>query len=317
MAHRFFPELKINISNVVELRVTGESYYSIASVTVGTDDNAVVSAEEAIEIPPIIPIDLNTPLITDINTIPEFDDTSKRKHAGDEKNNDRRELFRRIGQQEFEDVVFTPKRKQKKSRNKTANESEHTLPSPSTDHLSSSLSADDANANKATTTHSSLLSLSMDDNCILKSDRDLETIQRDVEDKEKLLANILDLDSILSKYMTSSRMDNHSDSNISSRMDTITYINCNVHSNDTVNEEQDANEEKEYAEQSDHTETESGEEDVSYRTELKRLEDLGECRKTLLQNQLDDTPPTGNSFVDTRQASPMDRHELEVQFNGN
>lgn len=284
-----------------------------------------MSAEEAIEIPPIIPIDLNTPLVTDINKIPEHGDTSRRKYAGGEKSNDRRELFRRIGQQEFEDVVFTPKKKQKKSRNKAVNENEHVVspppsPPPNTDNLSSSLSADDANANKATTTHSSLLSLSMDDNCILKSDRDLETIQRDVEDKEKLLANILDLDLVLSKYMTSSRIDND-DSNVSNRMDAITYINCNVHSNGIVTDEQDTmTEEKEYAEQSDHTETgeESGEEDVSYRTELKRLEDFGECRKLLFQNKLDDTPPAGNSFVDLRQVPSItkDHHKLEAEFNG-
>lgn len=281
------------------------------TVAVGTDANVIANAEEAVEIPPIVPIDLNTTLITDINKIPEHIDTNKRNV--EDKSNDRREIFQKIGQQAFEDVVFTPERKQKKSRIKVVNGSESVIsPHDNTDDLSSSLGTDHMNTNKTTTTYSSLMQLSLDDDFILKSDRDLETIQRDVEDKEKLLADVLDFD--LSKYMTSSRI-NKDDSNISNHMNTITCINCNVHSN-AMNGEQDANKENENIEQSDHTETESGEEDVSYRTELKRLEDLGECRKTLLQNKLDDIPPTHNNFVDIRQVPPMDRDELEHQFNG-
>lgn len=292
----------------------------VPTVTVGTDDNVIINAEEAMEVPPIVPIDLNTTLITDINKIPEYN-SNRIRNAKDVKSNDRREIFKRIGQQEFEDVVFTPERKQKKSRNKIANGSESvTMPDGNTDHLSKSLSTDHMkslstdhmNANKTMTTHSSLMQLSFDDDFILKSDRDLETIQRDVENKEKLLADVLDFD--LSKYMTSSRIE-EDHSNISNCMDTITCINCNIHSNNVMNgEESIANEENENVEQSDHTETESGEEDVSYRTELKRLEDLGECRKTLLQNKLDDTSLAGK-FIDFRQ-EPTNRDELEYQFNG-
>jgi len=269
-----------------------------------------------VEVPPIVPIDLNTPLITDINKIPEYNDSNNRiRNAEDVKSNDRREIFQRIGQQEFEDVVFTPERKQKRSRNKTANGSESVTMSNSTiDHLSSSLSTDHMNANKTTTTHSSLMQLSFDDDFILKSDRDLETIQRDVENKEKLLADVLDFD--LSKYMTSSRIQDKDDMSVSNRMDTITCINCNVHSNVVNEEESIVNEENENVEQSDHTGTESGEEDVSYHTELKRLEDLGECRKTLLQNKLDDIPLADNNFIDVRQEPPKNRDELEHQFNG-
>ncbi|XP_032669655.1 WD repeat-containing protein CG11141 isoform X2 [Odontomachus brunneus] len=297
------PFHKIDSTNIIQT-------VGIAPVTINADDNTVVSAEEAVEIPPIVPLDLNIPLITHINTILEHKD--RRKSVKDEKSNDRRELFRKIGQQEFEDVVFTPKRKQRKSHNKTVNENGHVISPSTTEYSSSNLSIDNTNANEAMmTTHSSLLSLSIDDNCVLKSDRDLERIQRDVENKEKLLANILDFDSVLSKYMKNSQIEND-DSNMSNRMDTITYINCNVHPNDVEDEEQSANEKKE---QSDHTETESGEEDVSYHTELKRLEDLGECRKTLLQSKLDDTPPAGNSFIDFRQVQSLDHHELEVQFN--
>lgn len=274
-----------------------------------------MNAEEAVEVPPIVPIDINTPLITDINKIPEYNDSNNRiRNAEDVKSNDRREIFQRIGQQEFEDVVFTPERKQKKSRNKIVNGSESVTMSDSTDHLSSSLSTDHMNANKTMTTHSSLMQLSFDDDFILKSDRDLETIQRDVENKEKLLADVLDFD--LSKYMTSSRIVDKDDTSISNRMDTITCINCNVHSIVVNGEESIANEENENVEQSDHTGTESGEEDVSYHTELKRLEDLGECRKTLLQSKLDDIPLADNNFVNIRQEPSANRDELEHQFNG-
>lgn len=274
------------------------------TVTVGTDANAIANAEEAVEVPPIVPIDINTPLITDINTILEHNDASKRRNTEDARSNDRREIFQKIGQQEFEDVVFTPERKQKKSRSKMASGNDN-------EPLSTSLGGDHLNANKTTKTHSSLMELSFNDDFILKSDRDLETIQRDVENKEKLLADVLDFD--LSKYMTSNRIDN--DSNISNRIDTITCITCNVHSNNSNEEQDNTNEENENIEQSDYTAgTESGEEDVSYRTELKRLEDLGECRKTLLQSNLHDTP--ADNTLDVRLVSSMNRDELEHQFNG-
>ncbi|XP_011690300.1 PREDICTED: WD repeat-containing protein CG11141 [Wasmannia auropunctata] len=328
------PFPKINPTNIIQ------SVGIVPTVTVGTDDNAITNAEEAVEVPPIVPIDLNTTLITDINKIPEYNDSNR--SAEDARSNDRREIFQRIGQQEFEDVVFTPERKQKRSRNKAANGCEGvTVPDGSTDHMSRSLSTDHMNTNTTTTTttttHSSLMQLSFDDDFILKSDRDLEMIQRDVENKEKLLADVLDFDlskymtssqiqdkdlsSVsnrtdfdLSNYMTSSQVDNDL-SCISSRMDAITCINCNVHSNDAVNGgEPIASEENEIVEQSDHTGTESGDEDVSYRTELKRLEDLGECRKTLLLNKLADAPPAGHNFVDVRE--PLaNRDELEHQFN--
>lgn len=266
------------------------------------------------EIPPIVPIDLNTPLIADIDKIPEYNDSNRIRNAEDVKSNDRREIFQRIGQQEFEDVVFTPERKQKKSRNKIVNGSESVIMPDSADHLSNSLNNDHMNANKTTTTHSSLMQLSFDDDFMLKSDRDLEMIQRDVENKEKLLADVLDFD--LSKYMTSSRID-RDDSSISNSIDTITCINCNVHSDNVMNgEELIVNEENENIEQSDHTGTESGDEDVSYRTELKKLEDLGECRKTLLQNKLDNTSPAVNNFIDILREPPTNREELEHQFNG-
>ena len=245
----------------------------------------------------------------DIDKILEHNDT--RQNSENAKNNDRREIFQKIGQQEFEDVVFTPKRKQKKSRNEI-NENENIISSFSiTDRLSSSLGTDHINANK-TTTHSSLMQLSFDDDFILKTDRDLETIQLDVENKEKLLVDVLDFD--LSKYMISSQMEKD-DSNISSHVDSTmcisTHISCKIHTSDTIVGESDINEKNENIDQSVYTETELGEENVNYRTELKRLEDLGECRKCILQSKLDDTPSAGNNFVDVRQVPPLDRERFK------
>ncbi|EZA50351.1 WD repeat-containing protein CG11141 isoform X1 [Ooceraea biroi] len=292
------PFAKISPTNIIQ------SVGIVPTVTVGTDVD-ITNAEEAVEIPPIVPINLSTPLITDINKIPEHNDTSERKKAEEARNNDRREIFQRIGQQEFEDVVFTPEKRQKKSRSRTANGNEDALSSSNTDYLSSNLDVNHANISKTTTTRSSIMQLSFDDDFILKSDRDLETIQRDVENKERLLADVLDFD--LSKYMTSNRTDKD-------HTDAITSINCNVHSSNIVNEEQNTRTDND-SEQNDCAEIESGEEDVSYRTELQRLEDLGECRKILLQNKLDDVPLISDNSVDIRQVPAIDRDELEHQFN--
>lgn len=276
-------------------------------VTVGTDITSVTNAEEAIEIP-AISINLNSSLITDSNKITEYNDVSKRKSEQNEKHNDRRQIFQKISQQEFEDVVFTPERKIKKSRNRLINGNGNCS---SLSDIDCDLSAfkDKVNANDAKMTHSSLLTLNVDDEFILKTERNLESIQRDVENKEKLLADVLDFD--LSKYMSSSQITT-TNSNISQSIDTITYIDCKIHSNNSITEEK--NVQNEYNEHSDHTETESGDEDVSYRTELKKLEDLGECRKKLLQDKLNE-PLQQSNYVDGRKmlhSTGMDKHELEI-----
>lgn len=276
-------------------------------VTVGTDITSVTNAEEAVEVP-AISINLNSSLITDSNRITEYNDVSKRKSEQNEKiHNDRRQIFQKISQQEFEDVVFTPERKIKKSRNRLINGNGNCS---SLSDIDCDLSAfkDKINANDAKTTHSSLLTLNVDDEFILKTERNLESIQRDVENKEKLLADVLDFD--LSKYMSSSQITT-TNSNISQSIDTITYIDCKIHSNSFTEEK---NVQNEYNEHSDHTETESGDEDVSYRTELKKLEDLGECRKKLLQDKLNE-PLQQSNYVDGRKilhSTGMDKYELEI-----
>lgn len=280
------PFHKINPTNIIQ------SVGIVPMVTVGTDITSVTNAEEAIEIP-AISINLNSSLITDSNKITEYNDVSKRKSEQNEKHNDRRQIFQKISQQEFEDVVFTPERKIKKSRNRLINGNGNCS---SLSDIDCDLSAfkDKVNANDAKMTHSSLLTLNVDDEFILKTERNLESIQRDVENKEKLLADVLDFD--LSKYMSSSQITT-TNSNISQSIDTITYIDCKIHSNNSITEEK--NVQNEYNEHSDHTETESGDEDVSYRTELKKLEDLGECRKKLLQDKLNE-PLQQSNYVDGR-----------------
>ncbi|XP_043516297.1 WD repeat-containing protein CG11141 isoform X2 [Frieseomelitta varia] len=278
------PFHKMNPSNIIQF------VGIVPIVTVGTDVTSVTNAEEAVEVLAISE-NINSSLITDSSQITEHSDVSKQKSSEqNEKHNDRRQIFEKISQQEFEDVVFTPERKIKKSRNRLINGNENSL--SLTDANSSDLSAsnkDKINANDAKTTHSSSLTLSVDDDFILKTERNLESIQRDVENKEKLLSDVLDFD--LSKYMTNSQIST-TNSNMSQSIDT--YIDCTVHSN-TFTEEKN--------EYSDHTETESGDEDVSYRTELRKLEDLSECRKKLLQDKLNE-PLQQSNYVDGKLLHP-------------
>ncbi|XP_076235676.1 uncharacterized protein LOC143180037 [Calliopsis andreniformis] len=300
------PFHKINPSNIIQ------SVGIVPVVTADADAISIGQAEEAVEIPSETPNNLNTSLTAESSTTTEQSDASTRNVTEqNEKYNDRRQIFQKISQQEFEDVVFTPERKIKKSRNRIINGNDNCSSLSNFNDLTT-LNKDRINANDAKTTHSSLLTLSIDNDLILKTDRNLESIQRDVEDKEKLLADVLDFD--LSKYMTSSQIAT-SDSNMSQCADIITCIDCKIDSNDSLMEGQD-NTQNEYNEHSDHTDTESEDEDVSYQTELKKLEDLGECRQKLLQDKLTN-PLLQSNYSDTRKShtTEIDRHELDVQFH--
>ncbi|XP_078047877.1 uncharacterized protein LOC144475652 isoform X2 [Augochlora pura] len=296
------PFHKMNPANIIQS-------VSIAPVITAETDTTSI-AEEAVE----MPTNLNASAIADSSGSSEQNDASRGNNFEQpEKLNDKREIFQKIGQQEFEDVVFTPERKCKKSSNKVINGNESTSSFSDVDDISV-LNKDKMNANEALTTHSSLLTLSINDDFILKADRNLESIQRDVENKEKLLADVLDFD--LSKYMTSSQIAT-SNLNVSEcNLDTSTYINCMIHSNNSSAEEK-SDEQEAYDEQSDHTKTESGDEDVSYQTELKKLEDLGECRKKLIQEKLSDSL-SNSVYVDAKKAphaADVDRRKLEVPFH--
>lgn len=288
------PFHKINPSNIIQ------SVGIVPIVTIGTDITTVANAEEAVEVPEITD-NLNSSLITDTSRITEYNDISKRKGQNDE-HNDRRQIFQKISQQEFEDVVFTPDRKIKKSRNRLINGNANSSSLSAIDFDLAAFNKDKINANEAKTTHSSLLKLSVDHDFVLNTERNLESIQRDVENKEKLLADVLDFD--LSKYMTSSQISSSTNSNMSQSIDVITYIDPKMHFDDSL--EGKGDEQDEYA-QSD---VESGDEDVSYQTELKKLEDLGECRKKLLQDKLNE--PMQHSYVDERSTLTVVSNEVLI-----
>ncbi|XP_076640895.1 uncharacterized protein LOC143352361 [Halictus rubicundus] len=300
------PFHKINPTNIIQ---------SVGIAPVGTADTDTTSiAEEAVEMPSVIPTNLNASAVANSSGASDQNDASRKNDCEQpDRHIDRRQIFQKISQQEFEDVVFTPERKIKKSRNKAINGNESGS-SFSHAYDMSALDKDKINANEALTTHSSLLTLSVDDDFILKTERNLESIQRDVEDKEKRLAEFLDFD--LSKYMASSQIAT-TNSNVSEcTIDTSTYIDRKTHCNDSSTDERN-NEQEAYNEHSDHTETESGDEDVSYQTELKKLVDLGECRKKLIQEKLTD-PLSNNAYVDAKKTphtSDVDRHKVEVQLH--
>ncbi|CAK9804582.1 WD repeat-containing protein CG11141 [Anthophora quadrimaculata] len=287
------PFHKINPTNIIQ------SVGIAPVVTIDTDTASIASAEEAVEV-------LATSRITQPN------DDSKRKSSEQNAKHDRRQIFQKISQQEFEDVVFTRERKIKKSRNKVVNGNGNCSSLSDVECDLSAFNKDKINANAAKTTHSSLLTLSMDDDFILKTERNLESIQRDVENKEKLLADVLGFN--LSQYMTSSEI-NTTNSNVSQSVDTITCTDHKTQPNDFPVEEK--TEQDECNEHSDHTETESGDEDVSYRTELKKLEDLGECRKKLLQDKLNEPLQQSNN-VDGRKmthSTGMDKYQMKFHSN--
>ncbi|KAK2586004.1 hypothetical protein KPH14_010574 [Odynerus spinipes] len=298
------PFHKINPANIIQ------SVGAISTANTGTETNPVVHAEEAVEIPRVVPIDLNTPLLVNVDDITEYNGETKRRE--DEKQNLRRQIFQKISQQEFEDVVFTPEKKIKKSRNKSQNGNKNELSLNDNDDKATSSNQNEVQNEKA---HSSCLSLSVDDDFILKSERNLELIQRDVENKEKLLADILDFD--LSKYRTSTRVST-TNWNVNNVISTDPHVIPTSRFNDSSTELKSDENNEHGEEYSDHTDTESGEDDVSYRTELKRLKDLEECRRKILQNKLNDPVLTANGYLDTTKISCIDeasRRELEVQFN--
>ncbi|XP_011302485.1 WD repeat-containing protein CG11141 [Fopius arisanus] len=246
----------------------------------GVDPNPVVNGVEATEMPPIVPLSIDTPLVTDIDIEVEHLEREEGKI-------DRREIFQKIGEQEFEEVVFTPERKQKRTgRVNRVN----------------GINGEDSflkYCRDVQETHSSLLTLSIDDDCVLRGERNLESIQKDVENKEKLLADVLNFD--LSEYMTSSQnyeSDSHSNGN---GLDTITYVNCTESTADSaVLCIEDGEPDPDIDDSGD---------DESYRTELKKLEELGECSKQLMQMSKENSVKIGEIN------GKDDSTELEIRFN--
>lgn len=265
------------------------------------DTNDIVHAEEATEVPPIVPIYLDTELITDLNTKTNINENSS---------NDRREIFNQISQQDFEDIVFTPERRSKKSGGKIgANGKAKNIDNAENSSVEIDKSA--MNNVEEKTTYASLLTLSIDDDCILRTERNLESLQKDVENKEKLLADVLNFD--LTEFMTNSQI-HSSDAATNNSLNSITYLNCEVPTNDAVNEI-----ENDEGNESQHTETDSADEDESYTSELKKLQDLRECSERLLQRKASSEigAVKNNRIINgiqTRTAD-IDPQELERHFN--
>ncbi|XP_057323159.1 WD repeat-containing protein CG11141 [Microplitis mediator] len=281
------PFYKISPSNIIQALSVLPSR--------GVDPNPVVSGEEATEMPPIIPLSIDTPLVAEVPVETEQGtESNKIKNDNDEARMNRRQIFQKISEQDFEDVVFTPERKNKK-QNKCVNGN------CNTDDTTNSILLSHPTYN-IHETHSSLLTLSIDDDSILKAERDLETIQKDVETKEKLLADVLNFD--WSEYMTSSQILSP-DSTTNNSLNTITYLNCTEPTIEPkVLSTRENNDISEHTDESD--------EDESYRTELKKLETLGECSKNLytIKNN------TKDLIVDNKKNSCQNNsHDLEIQFN--
>lgn len=259
--------------------------------------------------PPIVPIYLETELVTDISAKPEVIARSKILGA------DRRQIFQKIGEQEFEDVVFTPERKSKRSENsKSASNRTKNGDDPEESFIAMAKSS--INDVEEKTTYASLLTLSIDDDCILRTERNLESIQKDVENKEKLLADVLNFD--LSEFMTSSQVYSR-EAGTNNSLNSITYLNCTVPTNDTTAEDKtEADVEDDESVTTDCL-TDSADEDESYRTELKKLEQLGECSKRLLQRKASSElgAKTNGRIINSinRPAKGIDPQELERHFN--
>lgn len=284
------PFYKITPSNIIQA-------ISALPSRGGLDPNPVMNAEEATEMPPIVPLNIDTPLVTEITV--ETEQQTERINIindKDEERRNRRQIFQKIGEQEFEDVVFTPERKNKKI-NKNIYDGSHNNDNMFLKPM-----------HNIHETHSSLLTLSIDDDSILKCERNLESIQKDVENKEKLLADVLNFD--LSEYMTSSQIYSP-DSNTNNSLNTITYVNCTEPTIETAV----LNVETTCGELIDDNDTD---EDESYRTELKKLQTLGECSKNLLQNRK--IPIKVLTKIEEKknyQKQSLDSRDLEMQFNGN
>ncbi|XP_058809357.1 WD repeat-containing protein CG11141 isoform X2 [Phymastichus coffea] len=145
----------------------------LPSVIIGTDNTSIINAEEALEIPPIFPLQLDTNLTTSIDFIKKRENNT----IDEKKLDERKKIFQKIAEQEFEDIVFVPQKNGRKSRKKVSKPNylplnENTRKSPSNSTMN------------------------------YCSQQDMETIQKAVQDKEQRLSTYLRLD--LSEYMDKS-----------------------------------------------------------------------------------------------------------------
>ncbi|XP_014217310.1 WD repeat-containing protein CG11141 [Copidosoma floridanum] len=173
-------------------------------IVIGLDTTSIINAEEAVEVcvevPPVVSIDLDTPLVTDMEVLKKSNDSVNFKSSAI----DRKDIFEKISQQDFEEVVYTPKRKEKLSshkKEKTQSLQSAKLITNSVVPVNSKHSDEDCVSIRINE-----LSQVSDrtESFILENGKNYENIEKAVENKEKLLYNYLDL----SKYEDKIRMSN-------------------------------------------------------------------------------------------------------------
>lgn len=270
------PFHKIKPSNIIQALSTVSSTDGLDPQTISIDTEIAIEA-----VPPILPLDIDTPLVTDINVETADIACCDTNHSI----NDRRKIFQIIGQQEFEDVVFNPDKKINKKIFKNRD-------------MFVGLSRD------IQETKSSLLTLSIDDDGVFKKkeERNLERIQKDVENKERLLADVLNFD--LSEYMTSSQsiQDECDDDNL---FNSISCVGC-----PTLMVESGVVDFGNVGEEEEEEKDESVEEDESYRAELKKLTELA-----MIKAEMDNTIKDKDDNQINEKKNTVSK-ELEHRFNG-
>lgn len=254
--------------------------------------NSIIDAEEAVEIPSVFSIDFNTDSQLDLNKQTKAEEEEENKRKEENKQNLRRQIFEKISEQDFEDVVFTPEKKNKKLRSRSQNRNKSKA--STFDGISK------ASFHSRIEGIQTFMSTSIDDKLMIPSPRDLESIQRDVEDKEKLLAHMLDFDLVISKKnidpaKKSIDIITDSSSTISCSIlgiesDNVNVSNefsdCDSHIEDHKNEDNQSN---------DNRPAEPGDDEVSYQTVLETFKKLVETNKKQTKSKLtfdDDTAKT-------------------------
>ncbi|XP_058809358.1 uncharacterized protein LOC131674605 isoform X3 [Phymastichus coffea] len=170
----------------------------LPSVIIGTDNTSIINAEEALEIPPIFPLQLDTNLTTSIDFIKKRENNT----IDEKKLDERKKIFQKIAEQEFEDIVFVPQKNGRKSRKKVSKPNylplnENTRKSPSNSTMNYCVNGDMYESNRSLDyCHNN------PDDLLSQSQQDMETIQKAVQDKEQRLSTYLRLD--LSEYMDKS-----------------------------------------------------------------------------------------------------------------
>lgn len=311
------------------------------TVTIGTDTTTVINGEEAIEVPDIQPLDLDTHLRTEVND--EFrgeSDLELGKESFMKRSQDERwRIFQKIGEQEFEDIVFTPVKKNKKFLRNCVDGNENgisdsTCSIPEPTYFYNMI----LNNNETELIKESPFPLSPDVSLLLETEA--ENLLRDkrvIPVEEPLPSSVLydytetmpsEIRSTTENSLTMPPLSvlynyagiNPSEilSNTEKSNGVSVEVDSAVHTNGVVTEN------------NENAETDSIEDDdESYRMELKKLQELGECTKRLLQREF--SRPESYSVYDqnsrTRSRDEVDlgsgtssqkgrNYALETQFNG-